>query len=138
MKCKWEGVLMSIFNYFFTILAPKLGWKIDEKSVGKVIEKLMEKRMGPRCVKNRKVESGRCGGRPDMAAGRSPPLREGKPRPSQSPPPNFAATYFSPSTFESPQTRKLVEKPKRESEFQRMRWRKKGRKRTVSRMFFRS
>ena len=47
-----------------------MGSKIDEKSVGKVIEKLMEKRMEPRWVKNRNFDSKGCGRRPDLAAGR--------------------------------------------------------------------
>ena len=58
-----------------------MGSKIDEKSVGKVIEKLMEKRIEPRWVKNQKVEAEGCGKPSDKAAGRevggrvNPPLR---------------------------------------------------------------
>ena len=53
---------MSIFNYFLSILAPKLGSKIEEKSTPKVLKKVMEKALWRRWVKSRILNAGRCGG----------------------------------------------------------------------------
>ena len=60
LKCKWEGVLMSIFNYFLSILAPKLGSKIEEKSTPKVLKKVMEKALWQRWVKSRNLNPEGC------------------------------------------------------------------------------
>ena len=61
MKCKLEGVLISIFNYFLSILAPKLDPKIAEKSIPKVFKKMMEKGLWKRWVKRRNLNPEVCG-----------------------------------------------------------------------------
>ena len=61
MKCKLVGVLMSIFNYFWSILGAKLGSKIDEKSIQNVLKKVMEKGLRRRWVKKRILNPGHRG-----------------------------------------------------------------------------
>ena len=51
---------MSIFNYFLSILAPKLDPKIEEKSIPKVLKKMMEKGLWQKWVKSRNLNPERC------------------------------------------------------------------------------
>ena len=59
-----ERVLMLIFYQFRLILGAKLGLKIDEKSMQNVLEKVMEKGLRRRWVKNRNLNPEGCGGEP--------------------------------------------------------------------------
>ena len=77
MECKWEGVLISIFNSFWLILAPKLDPKIEEKSIPKVLKKLMEKRLWQRWVKSRNLNPEGCAAQRFWVQGEGIPLRTG-------------------------------------------------------------
>ena len=53
MESRWEGILASIFDGFWSILGGKLGSKIEPRSIEKGIEKTMKKRRAPRWQKSR-------------------------------------------------------------------------------------